>query len=85
MNQETYIRAILEYNFSGFKEEIIETAVKDIMEYIEAEPMKHGHWIEKDDECECPFCGKAWNYIDNCTETFDYCPNCGAKMSEVTE
>ena len=33
MNQETYIRAILESNFAGFKEEIIETAVKKIMEY----------------------------------------------------
>ena len=49
---------------------------------VEAEPVRHGHWIEKDDECECPFCGKAWNYIDNCTETFNYCPNCGAKMQE---
>ena len=33
MNKETYIRAILECNFAGFKEEIIETAVKKIMEY----------------------------------------------------
>ena len=49
------------------------------------DPVKHGHWIEKDDECECPFCGKAWNYIDNCTETFNYCPHCGTKMDEVTE
>jgi len=52
---------------------------------VDAEPVKKGHWIEKDDECECPFCGKTWNYTDNCTETFDYCPNCGAKMDEVTK
>ena len=35
MLQETYIRAILETNFAGFKDEIIETAVKRIMEYYD--------------------------------------------------
>ena len=35
----------------------------------------HGHDIE------CPFCHKKWNVIENCTETFEYCPGCGAKLS----
>ena len=35
MLQETYIRAILECNFAGFKDEIIETAVQRIMEYYD--------------------------------------------------
>lgn len=41
-----------------------------------------GHWIEKMDACECPYCHKAWDYYDNDTEDFEYCPKCGAKLSE---
>ena len=33
MDKETYIRAVLECNFEGFKDEIIETAVRKILEY----------------------------------------------------
>lgn len=33
MDKETYIRAILECNFAGFKDEIIETAVRKILKY----------------------------------------------------
>lgn len=47
--------------------------------------VEHGHWKEYEDECECTLCHSRWNYVDNCTETFKYCPNCGAKMDEVTE
>ena len=39
-----------------------------------------GEWIEHEDEMECPQCGYFWNYCDNDTERFNYCPNCGAKM-----
>ena len=45
--------------------------------------MRTGHWIEKMDACECPYCHKAWDYCDNDTEDFDYCPKCGAKLSEI--
>lgn len=54
----------------------------NVMKKLGYEPVRHGRWIEKDDECVCPFCGKAWNYMDNCTETFNFCPNCGAMMKE---
>jgi DNA-directed RNA polymerase subunit RPC12/RpoP len=42
----------------------------------------HGRWVEDTitDMIACTECGHAWNIIDNCTETFNYCPNCGAKM-----
>ena len=32
------------------------------------------------EQINCPICGKYWNIIDNCTETFRYCPNCGQKL-----
>jgi hypothetical protein len=47
---------------------------------ISAAPVVRGEWIEHEDEMECPQCGYFWNYCDNDTERFNYCPNCGAKM-----
>ena len=46
--------------------------------------VKHGEWVQQlnpyEDEIHCSVCGAVFNVIDNCTETFDYCPHCGAKM-----
>lgn len=43
-----------------------------------------GEWIQQlrpyEDEIECSVCGARFNVIDNCTEKFDFCPACGAKM-----
>ena len=49
---------------------------------VDAVEVVHGRWIEDTatDMIACTECGHAWNIIDNCTETFNYCPNCGAKM-----
>lgn len=49
---------------------------------------RHGHWIESHevfDYIKCSECGEDWCTEDNDTETFNYCPNCGAKMDEVGE
>jgi hypothetical protein len=54
---------------------IIDTAPE-----IDAVPVVRGEWIEHEDEMECPQCGYFWNYCDNDTERFNFCPNCGAKM-----
>lgn len=44
---------------------------------------KTGKWIEYDNShCECPFCHEEWSYFDNEVECFNYCPNCGAEMTE---
>lgn len=56
---------------------------------VEAVPVRHGHWIEKiDAEAKdstrrrfyCSVCGKWQTYGRT-----NYCPNCGAKMDEVSE
>ena len=41
-----------------------------------------GWWIEDEDDMTCPNCGKVWNYCDNDTHDFDFCPKCGADMRE---
>lgn len=42
---------------------------------------KHGEWIDYvNSHCECSVCHAEFNYFDNCTECFNYCPHCGAKM-----
>ena len=55
----------------------------DALALLKEQEVKTGKWIDHtyDDDIECPFCHKKWNVIDNCTETFDYCPGCGAKLS----
>ena len=51
---------------------------------VDAVEVVHGRWIEDvaTDMIACTECGHAWNIIDNCTETFNYCPNCGACMMD---
>lgn len=43
-------------------------------------PVVHGQWLDDVDYMFCSICGVQWNYCDNDTETFNYCPYCGAKM-----
>ena len=55
----------------------------------DVEPVKHGRWIEKDKYTfgvmyDCSICGDR--ILDN-GHSWNYCPNCGAKMdeSEISE
>lgn len=44
---------------------------------------ERGRWEAGKQDWEairCSKCGGEWNLVDNCTETFDYCPSCGARM-----
>lgn len=47
---------------------------------VDVVPVVHGRWLDNEDYMFCSICGIQWNYCDNDTETFNYCPNCGAKM-----
>lgn len=63
-----------------------QTVYKLTQALAEAEPTKHGRWIEEKDEyddiwCKCSECG----YTNMGCEVFNldgfrYCPNCGARM-----
>ena len=51
------------------------------------EPIRHGHWIYTERGFplaygynRCSVCGRSIGL-----DSTDYCPNCGAKMDEVTE
>ena len=54
---------------------------------VDAEPVRHGHWIEKGAgfnwHFECSACGWEDGYPFN--DRMKYCPNCGAKMDEEAE
>ncbi len=34
---------------------------------------------------ECSNCNHTWSVLTNDTRTFNYCPNCGAKMADMEE
>ena len=81
MSKEENIRAVLQTHFSGFKEDIIESAVKMVIDL----DVSHARWENKDGLYECSMCGKtAPYYEDNGAIVYwpclNYCPNCGALM-----
>ena len=53
----------------------------DKIPIIEAEPVRHGRWIEIRDKynyCIGQKCSECGRRVRNCGE--NYCPSCGAKM-----
>lgn len=63
------------------------------MPTVEAEPVRHGKWIEEDDyeygenTWRCSVCGEPYVLIEGTPKQnlYNYCPNCGAKMDEGKE
>lgn len=76
----------------GFTSDQVHFAI-DEQPTIDAVPVKRGEWVEypyclcyegalTEEDIACSSCGAVFNVIDNCTETFKYCPNCGARMDK---
>lgn len=65
---------------------IAEAVVRKI---VNAEPVRHGHWINisisaneyEHSSAQCDLCGAR--VYNNLSSIINYCPNCGAKMNEV--
>ena len=47
---------------------------------IEIYRVRHGRWMDNEDYMFCSCCGMQWNYCDNDTQDFHYCPSCGTLM-----
>lgn len=77
MTKENNIRAILETYFTGFKEEIMDSAANRLMEITEKE--RQGRWITVENDIDYyPFmCSECYETV---TKKTKFCPNCGAKM-----
>lgn len=71
----------------------LQVAIQELRELpaVDAVPVVHGRWIEyplclgyvgaySEDHIVCSSCKTVWSIIDNDTERFKQCPNCGAKM-----
>ena len=60
--------------WGGEEKEIFDTIV-DMQPTIEAEPIRHGRWIDNGANYKCSNCGNTESYYTDC-----YCRVCGAKM-----
>lgn len=83
-------------NWNNLPEEIQEmfdwnnfTQLIDDAPTIEAEPVRHGHWVEKewfdgDTYYDCSACGHSWVTIEGTPQDneMNYCPYCGCHMKE---
>ena len=64
-----------------FEAAILKIPVADVA------PVRHGRWVEQEKYTfgtmyDCSICGTR--ILDN-GHSWNYCPNCGAKMDEVSE
>lgn len=67
--------------------EYVEVFYKDDVDNaptVEAEPIRHGHWIEEKSIGDCCYKCSNCGFIRDAylLEIENYCPNCGARMDE---
>ena len=61
------------------------------MSAANVQEVKHGRWENiirnkyDDDEATCSLCGRTFMSGYSDPSKWDYCPNCGTKMDEVSE
>ena len=94
MNNISIVKSVIDRN--RFRKEIrgwvdkygyIHTTITKLNIALERSEIK-GKWIESHevfDYITCSECLKTWCVEDNDTETFKYCPRCGAKMDKELE
>ena len=63
--------------------------VDDALDYIDSEPaadvepVRHGEWRKSGPLLECQSCGELYSRLGgNAGKLWNYCPNCGARMTE---
>lgn len=60
----------------------------DIEEFPVADvaPVVHGRWKKSGSLLECQYCGEIYSQLGgNAGKSWNYCPNCGAKMDGGAE
>ena len=69
------------------KKRVVDFSDINVAPTVEAEPVRHGHWISVgmgfDWHYECSQCGYVDGYAFN--DRHKYCPNCGAKMDAMDD
>ena len=76
------------HSHKEFFENVVSVYDIDNAPTIEAEPIKHGRWINVkislsgDSSAECSLCGAVVH--NNFSNVINHCPNCGAR-SDLTE
>lgn len=73
-------------NWTNTNDEVVEQICYDDFESIvknqptaDVQEVRHGKWIKSKNERKCSLCG--YFYFTN-TDTFNFCPHCGAKMDK---
>lgn len=84
MTYKENVKAILECFFTGFKEEIIDSACDRILD-IQQKPPKTAHWIEHNPKDGLSWVGPMYE-CSRChcyaASESNFCPRCGSKMTE---
>lgn len=76
------VESIIRTHFSGFQDEIIDSAVESILKLQYKPEVKKGAWIHEpklsNDDFSLYTCNRCGTIVGN--NTLRYCFNCGAKM-----
>ena len=87
-------KCVSEENCKACDKPCLWRSIVSVAPTVDAVPVRHGHWImNEDDELYCSVCGyiaslDSDEYFYRGKIRFDdsfYCPNCGAKMDEVSK
>ena len=84
IDADAYLKKVCAYKQTGCGSCPLQTTCPADEPTIDAEPVRHGKWIESDEYDV--FCGRLYK-CSNCNtfviSDFDnYCPYCGARMDE---